>query len=136
MRPCHEWQEVRISTWRESLLTAIGRAIGRAACVVNHVRPGVLVAIRVRFHNVPVEDREDLVEACKTLEVGTVQVGDTAVAVPHVGRHKRQSEFAILADAIGGTAGGSVANVDARPRGEVVLPAVNTNFSHVAGRAG
>ena len=136
MRSCHEWKKRRISARRESLLAALGGAIGRPTGVIDDVRPGVLVAIGVRFHNVPVEDGEYLVEACKTLEVGTVQVGDTTVAVPHVGWDKRQSEFAILADAIRSAAGGSVANVYARPCGEVVLPTVNANFSHVTGRAG
>src|SRR6267142_2819045 len=110
-----------------------GGTVNRAARVVDYVRPSVLVAVRIRFHNVPVEDREDLVKAGETLQVGAVEVGDTAVAVPDVGRYQREALFGLLADAItvSGTSGSACANVKASAGREVVLPAVNADFSHI-----
>ena len=42
--------------------------IGRPAGVVDDVRPGALVARRVRFDHIPVEQREDFVKAGVTVQ--------------------------------------------------------------------
>ncbi len=101
------------------------RAVDRAARVVDYVRPGVLITVRIRFHHVPVKDREDLIKASETLQVGAVEVGETAVAVPDVGRYEREARFGVLRYAI-------TVQVEERPGGEVILPAVNADFSHIA----
>src|SRR5271168_2814739 len=43
-------------------ITAIRGTVGRPAGVVDRVGPSALVAPQVRFHNIPVKERERLVE--------------------------------------------------------------------------
>src|SRR3979411_2352778 len=60
----------------------------------------VLETRRVRFHNIPVEQREDLVEARVTGQVGVVEVGVAAIAVANVRRNQGESRFVDILDAI------------------------------------
>src|SRR5207237_2096528 len=60
-------------------------AVGRAARVVDHVGPRVLVAGRIRLDHVPGEQREHLVETRGTGQIGVVEVGVAAVAEAAVG---------------------------------------------------
>src|SRR5437879_13894606 len=55
--------------------------------------PGVLVTDRIRFHNVPAEEREYLVKAGVTAQVGVVAVGVAAVTEPNVRWHQRESRL-------------------------------------------
>ena len=60
----------------------------------------VLVAGCIRFHYVPIEQREDLVEAGVAVQVGVVEVGKAAVAELDVRRNQREFGLAGLTDSI------------------------------------
>src|SRR5712692_1345152 len=72
------------------------RAVGRSACVVHDMGPGVLETRGIRFNNIPAEQREYLVEARVTGQVGVVEVGVAAVAEADVRRNQGQSGFAAI----------------------------------------
>jgi len=74
--------------------------VGGPARVVNHVDAGVLVTGRIRFNNIPTEQREDFVEPGVTVQVGIVEVGITAVAEPNVRRHQREPGLVAIPDAV------------------------------------
>ena len=76
LRVGHELADGRSSAWREAA-DRTRRAVGRTARVVHHVDAGVLVASGIGFDHVPVEQREDLVEAGVAVQVGVVEVGDS-----------------------------------------------------------
>src|SRR6266581_5240254 len=84
----------------------------------------VLETRGIRFNDIPAEQREDLVEARVTGQVGVVEVGEAAIAEADVRRNKRESGFAgvlntvpiLVEEALG---------VDIR------LPLVRGNLSHV-----
>src|SRR5258708_2055657 len=109
--------------------------VDRTARVVDDVDAGHLVTRGIAFHHVPVEDREDFVEASETVQIGAVEVGEAAVAVADVGGHQRESGFGRIPLRI------HVRNtiaIDVHEGAgiEVVLPAVSSDFSHIAGAAG
>ena len=120
-------QKRGVSARREAVAAHAG-SVGGPARVVDHVRSRTLVTRGICFHYVPVEDREDLVKAGESLQVGAVQVGDTAVAVPDVGRHQREALFVVLRDAI-------TVQIKEGPGVKVILPPVNPDLSHIADRA-
>src|ERR1700730_216136 len=88
---CLEMTNVGVYAWREAVLPASLCSVGGPTCVVDHVRPRVLVTSHIGFNNVPAEKRELLVEGGETVQVGVVTVGEAAVAVSNVRLHQRES---------------------------------------------
>src|SRR6185312_4656582 len=90
-------------------------AVRRPTGVVHHVGAGVLVARSVGLEHVPVEQREDLVEARIALEVGVVEVRVAAVAESVVGDDQRQARLAVITHAV-------FVAIEERRGGEIRVP--------------
>ena len=76
------------------------RPIDRTARVVNNMSAGVLVTGRIRLNHIPVEDREHLVEAGESIQVGAVEVGVAAIAVADVSGHEGEPRLIVLRNAV------------------------------------
>ena len=102
--------------------------VGRTAGVVDHVRAGALVARGVGLDRVPVEQREDLVEARIAVQVGVVEVRVAAVAEANVGGHQRKARLArVLRHAV-------AVQVNEGACVDIGLPLVHADLAHVADR--
>src|SRR6202043_3163868 len=97
-----------------------------SARVVNSVNPRCLIAARIRCDNIPIEQRERLVETGNAVEVRCQSVGPTAVAVVNKGIDQRNPDLAGVPDAILVIVNES-ASVDIR------LPLLGANLPHVKG---
>ena len=75
---------------------AAGSAVGRTTRVVDHVHSRGLVASGIGLDHVPVEQREDFVEAGIAVQVGVVEVREAAIAEANVGRDQRKSRLGRL----------------------------------------
>ena len=102
--------------------------VGRPTRVVDHVDSGVLVASRIRFNNIPAEQRKYLVKACVSAQVGIVKVRVAAVTEPDVRRHQRQSGFIGVLNAI-------VVEVKEGLGVQICLPLVHGNRTHIRASA-
>ncbi len=88
--------------------------------------PRVLETRRIRFNDIPAEQREDLVEARGPCQVGVVEVGVAAVAESNVSRNERESGFGGILN--------TVPILVEEARGvEIRLPLVHGNLSQVRG---
>ena len=88
----------------------------------------VLVAGAVALDHIPVEQREDLVEARIAVQVGVVEIREAAVAEANVGRRQRQARLRVVRYA-------GALHIDEAARVDVSLPLVHTDLAHVAGIA-
>src|ERR1044072_7041469 len=127
----------------------IAGAIGRPAGVIDHVDASGLVARGISLDRVPTEQREHLIEAGIAVQVGAVEVGETAVTEADVGGYQGQSGFGVVAEVrvtpswgIGSGAGGAggvmIGNavavlIEEAPGVNVRLPLVCRNLSQVNG---
>src|SRR5579864_1327340 len=72
-----------MATARIAGLTTGRAAISRTTHVIDDVSAGVLVTGDIRLDHIPAEEREGLIEARDTGEVGRQQVLEASVPQPH-----------------------------------------------------
>ncbi len=75
-------------------------AVGRSAGVVHHVHAALFVASQIRIHDVPVEQRENLVVTGFAAQIRVVEIRIAAVAVTIVRRDQRQTRLAVVPHAV------------------------------------